>query len=232
MIDIVEKYTEMAQTDPAKAYKGLAKVADQRLVSLERASQREGTKSATNYAYKWAIREMKGLYGEGVTRFNKTVKQSELMDSRGKLIDINRVYQARINAMLTFVNLQTSTIGGLRQTFRNRADVLNERYGDLLGFEFTEDNIGDFFESKAFEQGNDRWGSSTVFQTIGAFKEKEKDFAERIAEYGRTHNQDYTGFDIGEELDDPLQRAFLNELVRSGEVRSLDDLYKGFGLNE
>ena len=222
-----EKYLTMAQEDPARAYKALAKVSDQRLVSLENARKKEGTKSATNYAYKWAMREMKSLYGEGVTRFNRTVKPSELLDSQGQQVDKNKVYQARINAMLTFISLPTSTIGGLRQTYQKIADSLNESYSDL-GFNFNVDNIGDFFESEAYEELED-YGSDTVLDAIGTFRKNEEDIARKIKEYGESHDNDFSNFklDIGEDASD---EKVITDMVRKLGVRSLEDMYKGFGL--
>lgn len=223
------KYLFMAQTDPEKAYRGLAKVVDQRLVSLENASKKKGTKSATQYAYKLAMREGRNLYGEGFHRFNRKIRPEELIDSKGNVVDINDVYRARINAMLSIIQLKSSTITGLKEMYGRTADTLNERYGDMLGFDFTPENIGDFFESEAYKDSED-YGSDTVFQSIGSFKENEKEIAEKIARYGNAHHNNFSSFDVGDIIDDPLERGFINDMIRRHGVRDLDSLYKGFGM--
>lgn len=233
--EMYDKYFTMAQDDPAKAYKGLAKVIDQRLVSLEHAKEKEGTKSATQYAYKYAMRELRSLYGEGVYRFNRTIKPEELIDSAGRQIDINTIYQARINAMLSVLQLPTSTIGGLRDTYQKIADSLNEKYTDL-GFEFDVNNIGDFFESEAYDELG--YESDTVLDAIGTFKKNEEEIAEKIKEYSENNSHikedgtvDFSEFrlNIGA---NKVDEKVITEMVKKLGVRSLDDMYKGFGVGK
>lgn len=223
-MDTYNKYLQLAQTDPAKAYKGLAKVADQRLVTLEKAN-------SMNYARRWAMREGKNLYGEGFHRFNVTIKPQELIDSRGRAIDIDKVYRARINSMLTFINMQSSTLTGLKSIYSKTADTLNDKYSAVLGFVFTPDNIGSFFESEAYKELED-WGSDTVIDTIATFREKEEEIAKRIAEHSKNHD-DFSDFNIGSGItDDPLTKGALNELIRKFDINDTSDLYKAFGVEE
>ena len=52
-------------------FKSIAKAADRRLVNLERLSNKEGYENILSWAYKDAMREIRGIYGQDARRFNR-----------------------------------------------------------------------------------------------------------------------------------------------------------------
>ena len=81
-----------------KIYKREAKRADQRMRELERATARPEYKHILEWSYARAQDDLSALFGEGVSRFDRTIK------SKGKL-------QKALGAVRAFLNSETSTIG-------------------------------------------------------------------------------------------------------------------------
>ena len=107
-----------------KIYKREAKRADQRMRELERATARPEYKHILEWSYARAQDDLSALFGEGVSRFDRTIK------SKGKL-------QKALGAVRAFLNSETSTIGkgkaidgvgetsGIKEMFDDRAQKLN-----------------------------------------------------------------------------------------------------------
>lgn len=102
-------------------YKRLAKVADQRLVRLERLSEQAGYENAWKWAYKNAQKDIEKWGGN--KRFN-TAPPAD-----------NRMLKAKINDIKAFLGSQTSTKKGITDIYKKRAQTWNEKYGTDVSWE-------------------------------------------------------------------------------------------------
>lgn len=132
-------------------YRRLAKTADQRLVRLERLAEKPGFKPAKQWAYARAQRDIEKWSGAGSSRFN-TKPPTNQMQLRAKINDIRE-----------FLLSPTSTKQGIVDTYKKRADTINERYGT----DFTWDELADFFNDKKNEKMSQFGASKTVLRAIG-----------------------------------------------------------------
>lgn len=156
-------------TDKRKAleaeYRKLAKRADQRLVRLEQHAAEGGKyKSAKQYAYRVAQRDIRAWSGENATRFN-TKPPSNTNQLKAKIADIKK-----------FLSSASSTIGRTRETrgiseiYEQRAKTLNERYGT----EFNWKDLATFFESGVNEKLDQQYDSKTKMEMIAVIQGNKK----------------------------------------------------------
>lgn len=127
------------QLDPAllAEYKKLAKRADQRMVRLEQAAKRGGEMSAaTEYSYRKAQRDAEYYSAGKSKRFNAQTPKT------------NKALKAKINAINDFLESPTSTIKGIKNIYKKRADALNASYG--TNFRWQE--LADFFNSATWKK--------------------------------------------------------------------------------
>lgn len=146
----------------AAYYKRLAKVADQRLVRLEKLAEKQGFESVTQYAYKAAARELTLNFGANPDRprFNTKLPTT----SKGEII--TELYNERLAVLKDFLTSPTSTKGGIVDVYQQRADTLNDRYGTQLSWQ----DMADFFESGQAERLFKEYGSKTVLKAIGTIQ--------------------------------------------------------------
>ena len=102
-------------------YKRLAKVADQRLVRLERLSEQAGYENAWKWAYKSAQKDIEKWGGS--KRFNTAPPSDQ------------RQLKAKINDIKAFLGAKSSTKSGITEVYKKRAKTWNEKYGTDVSWE-------------------------------------------------------------------------------------------------
>lgn len=141
-----------------KFYKRIAKVADQRLNEIEQLAKKPGYKKIKQWAYKVAMREIKGMYGEGAKRFNRKPPS-----------DLRMMYK-NINRVLQFLASPTSSKQGINEVYEKRAKTISDTYDIDLDWS----TVGDFFESALYKKTDSKYGSKTVIQAIGIIQADKK----------------------------------------------------------
>lgn len=148
-------------------YRSIAKTADQRLVNLERLSQKEGYKNVLEWSYKDAMREIRGVYGQDARRFNK--KQPD---------DIRSVHK-NIRRVLSFLEAPTSSKQGIDEVYGKRANTINSKYGTNVNWS----NVGDLYNSRLYRKTDSKYGSKTVLKAIGKIQENSKQVKKYLKQY-------------------------------------------------
>lgn len=149
-------------------YRQAAKVADQRLVRLEKLATQKNFKGVKKYAYRKATYQAMEWGGNpDKPRFNikppKTVKG-----------DINREkIRAKIMDILDFLDKPTSTKAGILNIYQKRADTLNKTFADE-GLHFTWQDVGNFFESTLYKKMDSAKGSGTIVKAFAAIQHDKK----------------------------------------------------------
>ncbi|MBO5809668.1 MAG: hypothetical protein J6R32_02450 [Bacteroidales bacterium] len=150
-------------------YKRLAKVADQRLLRLERLSEVAGYEKVTNYAYDRAMRDLE-IYGGG-KRFN--TKPPVNADGT---ID-NRLLSEKLADMRTFLSSVTSTKAGIEQVYSKRAQTFNEKFGT----DYTWQDLADLYQSGDADRLLKRYKDSDIVQrAIGVIQQAEGKLKEEM----------------------------------------------------
>lgn len=186
-------------------YRRLAKVADQRLVRLERLSSEEGFKTATKWAYARAQKDIEKYSGSGTTRFNTKPPENEAQ------------LKAKINDIRAFISAPSSTKTGIVNTYKKKADTVNQRYGT----DFTWEDLAKFFGSgmnKKLDKDASA-GSDTILRAIGKIqraKDPEQWVKEAWNNTRRTKDERVSLI-----KDDPIQDRVVQSLLRK---RSLTEL--------
>lgn len=136
-----------------KEYRTLAKRADQRMVRLERASQKPEYKGVLKFAYQRAQHDLKAFTDQKRIDSGKPLRFNTA-PPKTKTGEINRkALQAKVNTIKRFLSSQSSTIkkpakpyaneSGIESTYQKRADTLNEKYKT----DFTWQELATFFDS-------------------------------------------------------------------------------------
>lgn len=165
-----------------KIYRRVAKVADQRLVRLEKLSQQKNFKQVKQWAYKNAtIDALEWGANPNKPRFN--IKPPEHKNS----------LKAKINDMLNFIEKPTSTRAGIIEVYQKKADTLNEKYKEY-GLNLNWSDVGDLFESTLYKKLSKKYSSGTVLKAIATMKNNEgqilKDFKDQKASHIKTEDND------------------------------------------
>lgn len=166
-----------------KIYKREAKRADQRMRELERATARPEYKHILEWSYARAQDDLSALFGEGVSRFDRTIK------SKGKL-------QKALGAVRAFLNSETSTIGkgkaidgvgetsGIKEMFDDRAQKLNAWMEKNAGYNpnFTTDQFHDFVKNQRYQKMRAKYkGSDVILRRIAAASKRKGEIKKMIA---------------------------------------------------
>lgn len=181
-------------------YRRAAKVADQRLVRLEKLSGQKNFKNVKRYAYKKASIEA-AQWGANPEkpRFNikppVNQKKEQTIDKKGKKSEeilaqiLSRTStKAKINDILNFLEKPTSTKQGIIDIYQKRADTLNENSAvQAAGLTFTWQDVGDFFESKLYKKLDTSFGSETRIKAIGKIKQNEVELLKAFKEDRKNH---------------------------------------------
>ena len=149
-------------------YRRLAKTADQRLVRLEKYEQDPNFKTATQWAYAKAIRDIKKwqIPGEKVKQYRFNTKPPT--DPEDLL--------AKINDIKTFIESPTSTKKGITEVYKKRADTVNKKYGTS----FTWQQLAKYYTSGQSEIWDAKFGSKTALRTIGELQKNKKKVIDSI----------------------------------------------------
>ena len=166
-----------------KIYKREAKRADQRMRELERATARPEYKHILEWSYARAQDDLSALFGEGVSRFDRTIK------SKGKL-------QKALGAVRAFLNSETSTIGkgkaidgvgetsGIQEMFIDRANKFNawmEANTDQ-DTPFSYNQFIDFVENRKYQKLRKKYkGSDVILRRIGSVSMRKEEIKDMIA---------------------------------------------------
>lgn len=165
LTDILDPSFELPtdRTELLKVYRTVAKAADQRLVRLEKLTQEENFKIADKWAYARAMRDIEQYSGEDATRFN--VKPPKTLTG----------LTAKIEDIKTFLKAPSSTKGGIKKMYVERANKINKDYGT----DFSWEEIGTFFEDERWKylgggkkQDNGKYESGTTLKAIGRIRRK------------------------------------------------------------
>lgn len=196
--------------EAVKVYKTLAKTADQRLLRLERYSERENFGNALTYAYARAQRDIRAWSGEKATRFN--TKAPENMQQ----------LLAKIQDIKTFLGSESSTMEGLRTINEKRANTLNEKYGT----EFSASDLAQFFESGGFNDYiRERIaGSDTAMETLGVIHKHKAEIVSKIEKARKQHRRVQVDFTKGPDHVDEVINEQINELLRKHPKQVLEFL--------
>lgn len=116
------------------AYKKAAKMADQRLVRLEKAAASDPKyENILGYAYKRAQRDVRAWDKRRTTRdyekprFNRNMPMRK--DSKGKMVPDIAAIRSKMTDIERFLLSATSTVKGTEEVYEKRADILNESAG-------------------------------------------------------------------------------------------------------
>ena len=166
-----------------KIYKREAKRADQRMRELERAQAKPEYKHILEWSYARAQDDLSALFGEGVSRFDRTIK------SKGKL-------QKALGAVRAFLNSETSTIGkgkaidgvgetsGIKEMFDDRAQKLNAWMEKNAGYNpnFTTEQFHDFVKNQRYQKMRAKYkGSDVILRRIAAASKRKGEIKKMIA---------------------------------------------------
>lgn len=184
-------------------YRRLAKVADQRLVRLERLSSEEGFQTATRWAYARAQKDIEKYSGSGATRFNTKPPENKMQ------------LQAKINDIRTFLTSPSSTKTGIIEVYKKKAASTNKNYGT----NFTWEDVAKMYISGIGQKINKDFGSDTVQYAIAQIQNAENP-EEWVKEAWRNvHRPQDKRTSLVQ--DDPIQDRVVQSLLRK---RSLTEL--------
>ena len=195
-------------------YTRLAKVADQRLVRLEKLSSQEGFQTATQWSYARAEADIaKWNQGQdlGKPRFNRGMPKNETQ------------LRAKINDIRTFLQSPSSTKQGIIETYKKRAETFNRaepNEDDKGGFgtNFTWEDLAKYYLSGRNKKLDAEFGSKTVLRAIGIIQRSKDPAAMRKAAWNNVLNKDKRVVLV---KDDPILDETVNALLRK---RSLSDI--------
>lgn len=139
-------------------YRTLAKSADQRLVRLEALQHEQGFKTATQWAYKKAMNDIRIYDGAMAKRFNTAPPRT------------NQELLAKVTDIQQFLKSASSTKRGIITVYKKKADTVNKRYGT----NFTWEQLANFYMSGEFEKLEKFGGSKTVMRAIGIIQRYKK----------------------------------------------------------
>lgn len=195
-------------------YRRIAKVADQRLVRLERLADQAGYGNADQWAYKKAMRDIATWSGDAASRFNtkppENIKQ----------------LQAKINDIKSFLGAPSSTKSGITKVYQTRANTINDKYGT----NFSTGDLESLFSSSFWKKVDaKKVDSDTVMKAIGYITERiEKDPAHR------TNEEILKGLqatarkrkEVPEFSGDPIIDSVVTDILRS--KKTVDSMYQYF----
>ena len=172
-------------------YRQLAKRANQRLLRLE---ERAGTNPALlDWAYAHAQEDIRKWRGSGKTRYPSTVKQDAPISQ----------LQARIADVEKFLEMETSTITGVKKVNEARVDTINKIYGT----DFTPSDYQQFARSGMLDKLKARFGSQTMWSAVRQIQNN----MDKLVEQMRQHKKR----EIIVDEDDPILQNTVDEILSS-----------------
>lgn len=192
-------------------YRRIAKVADQRLLRLERLADKEGYGNADKWAYKRAMMD--------IDRWSPDSKKKRF---NTKPPADKRSLQAKINDIKQFLGSESSTKQGLRNIYEKRLKSLNENNST----NFNLDDLMDLFDSALWKKmDNKDYSSDQIVKAIGYIKDTATDdktfqaLKDRAVMRGK----------VPEFTKDPFQNKLINEmLLQEDAVNAMYKYLKNF----
>lgn len=149
-------------------YKKIAKAADQRMVNIEALAKKDGYKEITEWAYAKAQRDIRGMFGQDATRFNRKISPDE---------NLNTIYKD-INRVLDFLNSPTSSKQQIDEIFEKRANTIKEKYGVDMNWSKT----ATVFDTVLWKKTGARKASATALKAIGIIQKNKKQIKRALKE--------------------------------------------------
>lgn len=203
----------------------LAKRANQRMVRIERYSQREGMGGITEFAYKKAQQYIRGNLGVGPSgkgRFKENIKLYDVDTGSGALSG-QALYKAnvqilrhRIKATQEFLESETSVMGnknyGITRIYDKRTNTINEKFLSKYGLELSENDLKRFFESKKQAKLAQIVGSDQMFAVASVMKKynlksNKRDLERFLKNHVEFEDRDAVKSQVGESYSDYLDRV-------------------------
>lgn len=131
-------------------YRRIAKVADQRLVRLEKLARDEHFKNVEKWAYAGAMNDIHRWSGDNAKRFNTAPPKDD------------RELLSKIKDIQSFIEKPTSSKRGIVKIYKKRADSINKKQGT----KFTWQQIATYFESGLADKSDKQLGSATTALSI------------------------------------------------------------------
>lgn len=178
-------------------YKAIAKRADRRLRNLEKAAEaRPHYKTATQWAYARAMKDIESRFGEGVSRFDRRLPANA---SRLQII-------AAISDVQTFLDAPTSSLTGIKNVYEKRTETINAKYGT----DYKWEDLADLLSSGQYDKLANTYGSQTTWKTIGEMQKKKKEIAEEMNLISDTHKR------ISSKDESAINKEIARRLAESG----------------
>lgn len=178
-------------------YKAIAKRADRRLRNLEKAaSARPYYKTATEWAYARAMKDIESRFGEGISRFDRKLPAKS---SRLQII-------AAISDVQTFLDAPTSSLSGIKNVYEKRTQTINEKYGT----DFKWEDLADLLSSGQYDKLANTYGSQTTWKTIGEMQKKKKEIADEMNLINSNHKR------ISSKDESAINKEIVRRLSESG----------------
>ena len=172
-------------------YKKLAKQANMRLLRLEK---RAGSNPALlDWAYAHAQEDIRKWRGSGKHRYPSTVKQDAPISQ----------LQARIADVEKFLEMETSTISGVKRINDKRVDTINNKYGT----DFTSSDFQQFARSGQLDKLKAQYGSKTMWKAIGQIRKNMDTLVKQMKQHKAR--------EIIVDEDDPILQATVDEILSS-----------------
>ena len=201
-------------------YKMLAKRADQRMVRLERASNKSEYKGVLKMAYARAQHDLKAFTPKERLETGKPLRfNTAPIRKKSGEIDVPKMNK-KMNVLKTFLRSQSSTIGrpkrqlagetGLIDTYKKRVDTINEKYGT----NFTWQELAQFFDSGLADKMQ-KFGSDVLLKAVAVIQANRKDVVNALKDAkSKTLILDVNPFSADQTVPlDPFLQRKLDELI-------------------
>ena len=149
--------------------------------------------AALTWAYAVAINDIESLRGPGATRFPSAVPKD---------MGIAQL-QARIADVEKFLEMETSTISGVKRVNEKRVDTINDKYGT----DFSSGDFQQFARSGQLDKLKSQYGSKTMWKAIGQIRKNMDTLVEQMKQHKKR--------EIIVDEDDPILQATVDEILSS-----------------
>ena len=162
-----------------------------RLLRLEK---RAGSNPALlDWAYAHAQEDIRKWRGSGKSRYPSSVKGDAPISQ----------LQARIADVEKFLEMETSTISGVKRVNEKRVDTINNKYGT----DFTSSDFQQFARSGMLDKMKAQYGSKTIWKAIGQIRKNMDTLVKQMKQHKAR--------EIIVDEDDPILQATVDEILSS-----------------
>lgn len=187
-------------------YRRIAKVADQRLVRLERLAGLPGYGNATQWAYRRAASDIE-TWGGNIEKPRFNTKPPESLNA----------LRAKINDIKAFLGSESSTKSGITETYKNRAKTINSKYGTS----FQVDDLAKVFNNGLMKKLEAKgFSSKTILKAIGYIQDNATDEDALKAMQAEARKRKYVPEFSGDPFVDDAVRSMLRSKTTITEMYS------------